>query len=207
VEPADEEGDGGTEQRLRPVLEGRRVLLRPVSPGDYELLRRVELAPHLAYRWRHRGATPGMANWIQAMEQSVLAQFLIVDRRSGEEEWVGLVSVYDPSFQHGFAHLAAAKLGESDRSTRALEGVVLFLDYVFRSWSFRKLYAETPEYNLDQFGSGIGRILTEEGRLPEHWYLDGRYWDQVILAIRRETWEERGPGMVRVCRGEAGAPT
>lgn len=186
---------------LRPGLVGRRVHLRAVNPSDYELLRRVELSPHLLQRWRNRGATPGMTEWVRRTEEGVLAQMLVVDDRDGTEEWIGLARAYNADFQHGYGYLALTKLGVADRSTRVIEGAVLFLEHLFHTWPFRKLYLETPAYNLDQFGSGTGRLLDEEARLRDHWYYDGQHWDHVVLSIWRETWEQRRPALLRSAMG------
>ncbi|EFC86323.1 hypothetical protein FrEUN1fDRAFT_0593 [Parafrankia sp. EUN1f] len=40
-------------------------------------------------------------------------------------------------------------------------------------------------YNYDQIASGAGRHFDVEGRLSDHSYYDGRYWDEYLLAIRR----------------------
>lgn len=189
------------EHRFRATLAGRRVRLRALNPGDYELLRRVELSTHLLQRWRTRGATPSMSDWVRLVEQSVLAQFLVVDDRDGTEKWVALVSVYNADFQHGYAYLAVARLADTDHSTKAIEGTIIFLNHVFTTWPFRKLYLETPQYNLDQFSSGSGRLLEEEARLRDHWYYDGRYWDHVVLSIWRSSWDERGPALLRSALG------
>lgn len=193
----------GIDEPRHPRLVGRRVRLRPVGAADHELLRRIELSPHLAHRWRHHGTTPGIGEWRLGHDQGVLAQYLVVDTRDGGEEWVGLVAAFNAHFEHGFAYLGVARLGELDRSTRALEGAVLFLDHLFTTWPLRTLYAESPVWNLDQFSSGTRRLLREVARLPDHWYLDGRHWDHVILSITRERWEEHGPGLLAVCQGEA----
>jgi hypothetical protein len=34
-------------------------------------------------------------------------------------------------------------------------------------------------------------MLVEEARLRDHMYYDGRYWDKLILALYRDTWEAR----------------
>lgn len=197
------DGGGTTSEGdpFRPTLVGRRVRLRALNPADYELLRRVELSPHLLQRWRNRGATPAMADWVRSVEQTALAQFLVVDDRDGTEKWVGLVSVYNPDFQHGLAYLAVTKLSDPDHSTKVIEGSILFLNHVFRTWPFRKLYLETPQYNLDQFASGSGRLLEEEARLRDHWYYDGRYYDHVVLSIWRSNWDERKAALLRSALG------
>lgn len=200
-EMADDPPPSSTSDHLQPGLVGRRVRLRAVNPSDYELLRRVELSPHLIQRWRSQGATPGMTEWVRRTEEGALVQLLIVDDRDGTEEWVGLARAYNADFQHGYAYLAVTKLGVADSSTKIVEGVVLFLDHLFRTWDLRKLYLETPAYNLDQFASGTGRLLDEEARLRDHWYYDGRYWDHVVLSIWRERWDERGPRLLRSAVG------
>lgn len=35
-----------------------------------------------------------------------------------------------------------------------------------------------------------------EGRLKGHVFAAGAWWDEIILAIYRETWEERGPSLM-----------
>jgi len=66
----------------------------------------------------------------------------------------------------------------------------LFIDYVFRIGGFRKLYFETVEFNLEQYGSGLGKFFVEEGRLRAHEYYDGIYWDTLVMAIYSERWRE-----------------
>lgn len=77
---------------------------------------------------------------------------------------------------------------------RYFEGAVLFIEYLFRIWPFRKLYAEIPEYNLDSLRSML-TVWTQQGRLTEHDYLNGRYWDRYILSLTRSEWEAKGTGL------------
>ena len=39
------------------------------------------------------------------------------------------------------------------------------------------------------------------GRLNEHEYYDGRYWDLIFLAVRRADWEASGPGLIAKLTG------
>jgi len=183
----------------------------------------AELGPELSTRWRYRGATPSPEEWAHGLWNGVLAQHLIV-ARNGDVP-LGLALVHNPNFQDGYAHFAAVRLRSGDRSPAMMFGIGLFLQYVFGNWNFRKLYLEVVEYNLGSFASGLGHLFQEEGRLREHRYFAGRYWDQHTLAIYRNTWEldakrllaaetsppqsERGPGLrVRVsAQGGSGANT
>lgn len=185
-------GDLSSDQpQFREVrLRGSHVMLRPVGVGDYEFLRALELSEEFAIRWRHRGATPGPEAWVQSLWQGTLAQFLVVDLRSSRP--LGLVCAYNVNFQHGHAYLAAVNFTKKQRSPLFLLGASLFVEYVFSCWNLRKLYMEVAGFNVDQIKSGIGRSLTLEGRLLDHSYFGGRFWDEFVLAIHRGDWERHG---------------
>ncbi len=150
------------------------------------MIQRAELSPELAQRWRYRGNTPSPEQWAQILWQGTLAQYLVVDRRT--DEAVGLCMAYRPNFQDGHAYLGAAKFRERDRSPRMIAGTAMFVEYVFANWDFNKLYLEVPEFNFPQVARGIGRLFELEGRFREHSYYDGRHWDQLVLALYRDTW-------------------
>jgi hypothetical protein len=179
----------------RPLV-ARHVFLRPITHGDYESLMLAELSPELGPRWRHRGGTPSPEAFAQTLFAGVLAQFLVVDREHGRP--IGLVSVYHPDPINQHAYIALARLPGSSPRTRVIEGMLLFLDYVFECWPFRKLYAEALEFNFDQFSSGSGRMFDVEARLPERAFFASRMWDQFIIAITRESWAEYGQRMLAV---------
>jgi hypothetical protein len=155
---------------------------------DYPALQRVELGPDLIQRWRYRGSTPSPEQWAQTLWNTVLAQFLVVSADS--EEPLGIVVLYRPAFQHGWAYVAAARFDGGGPSYQFMLGVVLFIEYSFRHWDLRKMYMELPEYNLEQFVSGNERFFEIEGRLVGHTFYDGQHWDELVLAIYRDTFAQ-----------------
>jgi acyl carrier protein len=80
-------------------------------------------------------------------------------------------------------------------------GISLFLRYVFTYWEFEKLYMEVPEYNFPQFASGLGRFFEIEGRLRGHLKMGERSFDQLIVALYRDTAELHG-ARLRLDRGQ-----
>ncbi len=122
----------------------------------------------------------------------VTAQFLVI--RKGDSSALGLVSCYGADFPNGTAYLAAARFMEEDTRVVFLEGLAVFVAYVFNCWDFRKLYVEIPGFNMGQFTDFLGRHLKEEGRLTEHTHLNGKYWDQHIFALARSDWDELASG-------------
>jgi hypothetical protein len=182
-----------------PTLRGRLVYLRPVTPADYPHMQMIESTTDLAFRWRLRGAIQSPDKWAQNLWGQVLAQFLVIS--TSRETPIGVVAVYRPNFQDRHAYLSGSRLDNGAASPLMMLGMSLFLRYVFTAWDFRKLYMEMPEFNLTQFGSGLGRYFEIEGRFRDHVFFDGRYWDFVTLALYRETWE-RHADRIRLDRGE-----
>lgn len=107
---------------------------------------------------------------------------------------LGLLSAYGADFRLGTCNIAGISRDSRSQVNRYFEGAVLFIEYLFRIWPFRKLYAEIPEYNLDSLRSML-TVWTQQGRLTEHDYLNGRYWDRYILSLTRSEWEAKGTGL------------
>jgi hypothetical protein len=186
-----------------PVTHGRQVYLREVMPEDYRFLRAAELSGELGIRWRFRGSSLSPERWIQSLWQSVLVQHVVVSRK--EPTPLGLALAYRPSFQDGHVYIATESFRPGTRSPLMIFGSALFIEYVFRCWNFHKLYFEVAEYNLPQFHSGIGKLFEVEGRLRDHFWYDGRRWDQYHLALYREAWERESKRILRT--QAAGPPT
>ncbi|WCB96520.1 hypothetical protein DSM104299_05279 [Baekduia alba] len=172
-----------------PPLRGRSVALQPVTPNDYGILQLLETNNELALNWRYRGQTPSPEQWMSTLWSGVLAQFIVV--AEGADVPVGLVLAYRHSFQDQHAYIAGLRFDPDDRTPRFMRGIALFLQYVFGSWEFRKLYLETPSYNLPQFASGLGSFFEVEARLKDHYTYAGQHWDLVTLAVYRERWQEQ----------------
>jgi RimJ/RimL family protein N-acetyltransferase len=99
---------------------------------------------------------------------------------------LGSVAIYNADFRNGHAKLAASLSPFGSSSRAFLEGLEIFIRYMFGAFPFRKLYGEVLEANLEQFANGPFSI---EGRLKEHTYCEGRYQDLIHIALYREEWD------------------
>lgn len=165
----------------------RRVSLRPVTTSDYDWIYSTSLSEATSYRWRTRGATPSPEAFVQHLWNAVLCQFIL--EASETKERLGLSQCYNADFRNGHAYISVLLAEEFRSRAWPLEGVFRFLDYVFATFGFRKLYFETPGFNIDQFASAIGRYLKEEGRLRDHEIFNGTYHDLYFLALYRDDWD------------------
>lgn len=115
---------------------------------------------------------------------------MVVSRARGDS--LGLVMAQHANFQDGYAYIGALGFHTRDRVPQMVFGFAIFIEYLFTCWPLRKLYLEVPEYNVAQFGSGIGTYLDIEARLRDHVFYAGRHWDFLTLALYRDKWAERG---------------
>lgn len=171
-------------------LQGRSIYLRPVVPEDYRFLYQLEVALELSGPWRNNGRTLDPEIITTDLWKGVLAQFVVVGRNTGVSH--GLVKVYDPSFEHGFAYIYVAGSRKPPRPSPMIEALALLVSYVFKRWQFRKLYAVTLDGNFAPFSSNLGGLLVEEARLCNHVRIEGRYVDSVTLVLYRAAWERLG---------------
>jgi hypothetical protein len=55
---------------------------------------------------------------------------------------------------------------------------------------------EATEESYRTFYSGLGHFFSEEGRLRQHSFWNGRYMDLAIFAVYRETWARLSPAVL-----------
>lgn len=170
-------------------LRGRHVRLRGVVPSDYEFLYDLATNDATAKSWRYRSAPPRPEEFANDLWRSVVAQYVVEHLESGER--LGLVTAYDANPRDRHCYIGV--LFRPDARVWPIEGVVLFLNYLFEEFAFEKLYANVIEYNLPALSSIVGRWMDCEGILRGHEWHAGQRWDVHILAMWRERFErDRG---------------
>lgn len=162
---------------------GRRVALRPVVPADYERFYLVEMEPGNRLQ-RFRGTTIAPEDYPRQIWTGTLCQLTIADRRTGSA--LGLATAFSADLRNQHCRIAAFLLPEFRDEAWPIEGLGLFVEHLFRTFPFRKLYGDVLEPNAEQFASALGVVVREEGRLNEHEFLDGAYCALLTLAIYRE---------------------
>lgn len=181
------------------VLEGEFVRLRPVGQHDYSYLYDLSLSAQNNARWRYRGATPSPERFVADLWSGVLAQFLIESPEPRKR--AGLVVAYNSDLANGTVFLGVLIDNTYHRKVWPLEGILLFVDYLFQNWTIRKVYAETTEFSASHFASGAKTLFEEEGRFHDHQYFQGRYWDYIHYSVTRKRWEEQGRKLLEKLSG------
>jgi RimJ/RimL family protein N-acetyltransferase len=172
----------------RATLTSPRVRLRPIEATDIDPLYRGAIRPGAGYRWRFRGTTPSPADFRDRLFDGCLAQFVITGHDDSRPH--GLVVAYDADM--GGRHVSFGFYRSTDDHPargEMIEGAFVFLDYLFRTWDFHKIYLEVPAYNLALFDEFVGTLIRSEGALEGHLFHGGVRHALHILAIYRDHFE------------------
>jgi len=111
----------------------------------------------------------------------VLCQFVIMEIRGGVPR--GTAVAYNADLNHGYCYVGVAMTPETQGTGLAVEAFLLFVRHLFATYRLRKLYMDVPEYNLRPLERAIGSAFLVEGRLRDHTYSQGQYWDRIYLAV------------------------
>jgi RimJ/RimL family protein N-acetyltransferase len=163
------------------------VYMRPLLPQDHEQLYFAALEPQNSYRWRYRGQTIAFREFSESLSQGVLAQFAFAS--VDDNSLVAFCSSYnyDPAAQH--CAFAVQRLDFEDHAdTAVIESAGLFLNYLFRTFNLRKVFADIPEYNLPAFGV-LPDVFETEGTRRDYYWHAGRFWDEVTISTDRDVWQ------------------
>ncbi len=182
------------------VLQGRYARLRPLAQNDYAYLYQLSLSAENNARWRYRGSTPSPERFVADLWSGVQAQFIV--ETPAPRNRAGLAVAYNADLANGTIYLGALIDNEHHGKAWPMEGILLFVDYLFQNWTIRKVYAETTEFSAAHFSSGLGKLFTEEGRLKQHQYFQGRYWDYLTYSLTREHWETGGRKLLQSISGK-----
>lgn len=169
---------------LTPQLSSRRVRLRAVAPNDLPVLYVMVTHDEIAYRWRFNGVIPTYESFVKSLNVGVLIQFVVTS--TGNNEVLGLVVAYNADLRNRHAYGVVLVTPRLIGSGIGMEAMALFLNYLFTTWDFRKIYFESLSFNFIQFRSGLGKHFHQEGLLRGHYYFADRYWDNHILALYRD---------------------
>lgn len=167
---------------------GRWVTLVKVTTDATRFLYELSTDEAIGPRWRFTGAVPSFEQFQQTLWQGVLSQFVVLENEGKQP--IGHVVAYNADLHHGFTYIGESVLEEVSGSGAGIEALLVFIRYVFATYNLRKLYFEVPEYNLSAFSSTVDWLLRREGRLKEHTFYQGRFWDRHILALYRPDFED-----------------
>ena len=168
------------------------IILAPIQPTDHQFLYWLANSEEISYRWRFRGVVIPFEVFVQQLHANVFAQFIV--RSRSENEPIGHVVAYAADLRNEHVFIGNISAPSLIGSRLGTEAQIVFIDYLFALWNFRKIYVEVPEFTYTQIQKWIGDdLFTVEGRLGEHTFYKDRFWDQYMLAVYRTKWRAISP--------------
>lgn len=168
------------------MLTNDALSLVPVNPDDYRFLYWVATAGDNRVRWRYRMQIPPFEVFVQQVHQDTLAQFVVWERSAGVR--IGHALAYSADLRNQTTYVGCVLSPEYIGTGFGRQALDLLVDYLTRTWRFRKIYAEVPAFTFDEFGghefgTRESNRWVHEATLSEHLYCDGRFWDMHIVSM------------------------
>ena len=143
--------------------QGRRVELRELRVDDAPILLAMVSRSATVGRWRLAGHALAPDAFVDYLWQS--ANLNMVMCRRDNRAVLGLVQAYGLNLRSRTCSVALLVDEKYWSAGWPIEGLVLFLNYLFAGLRLRKLYFYVPAFNIVHFGSVTERWLVEEGVL------------------------------------------
>jgi len=168
-------------------ITGRWVLLRAVSREDLPAFFRWRVDVFEMHLWASSKRVPTFEEFATELDQMLrqTITFLTVNKQTGQP--IGFVQAYNLNLNEGWCY-ALVYTAPRYRRGHGVEAYVGLLDYLFRSFNLRKIYADVFEFNADSMSPLMSAGFVEEGRFRQHVWFEKQYWDVIRFAIYRDDW-------------------
>jgi RimJ/RimL family protein N-acetyltransferase len=171
-------------------LRGKKgVTMRPIQESDALLFTRWINGPRV--RKYLKGTFPFTESfeleWIRSTSKpSNTSVHLVIEVRGRP---IGVMGVHNIIWQSGTA-ITGAFIGEPRYWGKGYgtAAKMALLDYAFNTLNLRKIISKVKAFNERSIAYSKKCGYKIEGRLVEQHFVDGKYWDEVILGVFRNDW-------------------
>jgi RimJ/RimL family protein N-acetyltransferase len=176
------------------MIPGSRVNLRPIGPDDLPILRRWFDDPQTMRHW----AQPQPLVPSGRFEADLAGRFARFDEAgyfmidTGDGTPIGRIEFERLSMANRNAEVMIL-IGEPSARGKGYgaDAMVALLGYLFRQRNIHRVSLTVLAWNERAIRSYARVGFLAEGRLRDDVYADGRYQDQIVMAILRDEFEAR----------------
>lgn len=178
-------------RELPPIvfMKGPRVTLRPILREDIPLILRYINDPEV--RRFLGGGLPMMEadeeEWVSGLHKRKPNDIIFALVVGGK--FIGVMGIHRIDSVNRTA-TTGAFIGEKEYWGKGYgsEAKLLLLKFAFDTLNLRKICSDVLAFNERSISYSLKCGYKEEGRLREHRFRDGKYWDEVRLAVFRADW-------------------
>ena len=179
---------------MRNIWEGQLVRLRALEPEDWKAFFDWDQDTDMArttYWVPFPGSQEQARKWTaeQALDRGKNHEYKwVIENLSGE--FVGMLNTHTCDPRVGTFQYGVAVKREQWRKGYASEAIRIVLGYFFRELRYQKVTVLVYDFNEPSLELHRKLGFKEEGRLRRTVYTEGRYFDEVILGMTVEEFEE-----------------
>ena len=172
-------------------LRGFKTYLRPLEEGDLLNCQRwindPEVRRFLKNSWPLSFADE--KKWIEGKVGNRSHVILAIVTVDGDHH-IGNIGLHRINWQNRFATTGTV-IGEKDYwgKSYGTDAKMQLLHWAFHEMNLRKICSSVIAYNERSLKYSLHCGYQEEGRLKEHFFREGQYWDEILLAIFRDDFE------------------
>jgi RimJ/RimL family protein N-acetyltransferase len=174
-------------------VQGKKVTLRAIEEEDLEAL----------HRWSNDPKTQDIIGdihlpssmdfhktWFENLKNETLNQRLAIE--VPDIGIIGLSSIMKIDWRNSHAW-HGIMLGDADIRGKGygIDAVMATMRYAFEELNLERLDGSMIEYNEVSIGFYCNKLgWKEEGRRRNYYYRRGRYWDQIVVGITKNDYED-----------------
>lgn len=168
-------------------LVGKVIKLRPLKIDDAEITLRWRTGHRAKYLNKGAKTLEDQKKWILQSEENGDLNFLIEYKDKG----VGMISLYEINHTHHSLILGRLLIGEEEFVGNApvvFESEMLAMDYAFETLNMHSIYGDVMSSNTGVIKLRKYLHWHEDGRIKEHFCVDGEYQDAVLYSILKNDY-------------------
>lgn len=183
----------GVSDNFRPEigLESRKIRLRPYSEDDRERLYGWHTELDHSHLWTQDREILPFDRFTARFERRMknrIDLFFMIEQLSHQKP-VGFVYNYGSDSVDRVTYLTLFIDQRYKVRGYGVDASFLFLNYLFADLAFRKVYSEVYGFNFHVTRLMEKAGLDMEGRLKEHRWWRGRFWDQYIYSVTDKSFQ------------------
>ncbi len=180
-----------SEKQVIKFLKAKRVYLRPLLKEDASLLMRWVNDPEV-YNFLSMYLPSMEAEeeaWIEMLYKNKDSNVVLMICLTEGDKPIGTMGLHNISFRDGTA-TTGSMIGEKDYWGKGYgtEAKMVLLNYAFNTLNLRKICSSVYSYNERSLKYSEKCGYTVEGTLKKQHFADGKYVDEVLLAVFKKNF-------------------
>lgn len=133
--------------------------------------------------------------WLDGRLRDFYHEFFLIEDEN--DIIAGIIYSYKFSPENGHCNVSIYIRPEYQGSGLGASAGLLFLDFLFRNYSLRRVNTEIYAYNKQSLDSQKSCGFEITGEIPEYRYYDGSYHDLILMTIRRGDFYNKCSAFIR----------